>query len=468
MNAQMAHTTSTDFIFKDKHVRVVLDDNKQPWFVAKDVCDALEYKKSKNAVSKHCKGAPKWVPLCTPGGIQNMQIINESNVYRLVMRSKMKLAEEFQDWIVEEVIPDIRKTGAYLTDHTFKKIQDDPSYVDRLLKDIEAHKRLIEEKDENERRMVLEREEIKKRARELKEKNEQDRLRAEEERQKNEAEIKLLRDTADRIRKVNEELIEYKTHNTCNESIYIISSRAYAKAGLFKIGRTTVGARNRVSSLNTGHAVGDDLVVLDEFKVHNATTLEKHLHATLEPLRASKNREFFVGRYILFKQYVSAISTNDDASFKLANYIINMLNKEKCNLVDINPMDGIDESAFDPPKITKLNLSMSLNDDKSEATSVSFSNTDDSNHIVKVVNDMLLQYMRKLTNDPKLSDIKTVAVRNTVMSWKDFKTCYQKMIVSNKLPVLKCRQAFASILDESNIKYRLRCARSRSMVWCRD
>lgn len=93
-------------------IRVTVIDDK-PMFVANDVAAMLGYAKPANAITGHCKGA---IVLMTPtkGGMQNVKFIPESDVYRLIMRSKIPEAEKFQDWICEEILPVIRKTGGYM------------------------------------------------------------------------------------------------------------------------------------------------------------------------------------------------------------------------------------------------------------------------------------------------------------------------------------------------------------------
>lgn len=99
-------------------VRVVTYKN-EPWFVASDVAKALGYERPADAVNIHCKKANKITQYCdSPDRVKtppiNLNIIPESDVYRLVMRSNLPAAIEFQDWICEEVIPSIRKTGGYM------------------------------------------------------------------------------------------------------------------------------------------------------------------------------------------------------------------------------------------------------------------------------------------------------------------------------------------------------------------
>jgi prophage antirepressor-like protein len=92
-----------------------VDDNGEIKFVANDVCDILGYTNASKAVSDHCKekGITKRYPLQTAGGVQFFTLINEPNVYRLIVKSKLPGAEKFEEWLFEEVLPSIRKTGSY-------------------------------------------------------------------------------------------------------------------------------------------------------------------------------------------------------------------------------------------------------------------------------------------------------------------------------------------------------------------
>lgn len=88
--------------------------NNETWFVAKDVCDALELSNSRKSVSALDGDQVRVSPLVTPlGGMQNLQIINESGLYNLIFRSNKPEAKKFRRWVTETVLPSIRKTGAY-------------------------------------------------------------------------------------------------------------------------------------------------------------------------------------------------------------------------------------------------------------------------------------------------------------------------------------------------------------------
>lgn len=103
-------------IFKNPEfgqVRTVVYNGK-PYFVGSDVAKALGYAIPHKAVQTHCKGVLKWnIP--TNGGNQEMLIIPEGDVYRLIVRSQLPDAEKFEKWVFDEVLPAIRQTGGYIT-----------------------------------------------------------------------------------------------------------------------------------------------------------------------------------------------------------------------------------------------------------------------------------------------------------------------------------------------------------------
>ncbi|MDD2978299.1 Bro-N domain-containing protein [Aquabacterium sp.] len=103
------------FSFESTSVRTFVDDNGEPWFLANDVCAVLGYKQPRDAVAKHCrqKGVAKR-DTPTESGIQEMTFINEGNLYRLIIKSRKPQAERFEQWVMEDVLPTIRKTGAYV------------------------------------------------------------------------------------------------------------------------------------------------------------------------------------------------------------------------------------------------------------------------------------------------------------------------------------------------------------------
>jgi prophage antirepressor-like protein len=104
------------FNYSGTQVRVVEMDG-EPWFVASDVAKVLGYARPENAVASHCKNRRR-IDLgysSKQGGTPYVTMIPERDVYRLIMRSKLPEAERFEEWVVGEVLPQVRKTGSYTT-----------------------------------------------------------------------------------------------------------------------------------------------------------------------------------------------------------------------------------------------------------------------------------------------------------------------------------------------------------------
>ena len=98
--------------FEGSGVRVV-EKNSEPWFVAADVCRVLEHSNSRMAVDRLDADEKGVSTVDTPGGTQVMTTINESGLYLLILTSRKETAKRFRKWITSEVLPTIRKTGAY-------------------------------------------------------------------------------------------------------------------------------------------------------------------------------------------------------------------------------------------------------------------------------------------------------------------------------------------------------------------
>ena len=121
------------FYFEQNEVRTILV-NDEPYFVGKDVAEVLGYRNTQKAILNHVdeedKGITKWDTL---GGKQNMTIINESGLYSLILKSKLPSARKFKRWVTSEVLPSIRKNGAYLTDQKAYEITHNPNSLADLL-----------------------------------------------------------------------------------------------------------------------------------------------------------------------------------------------------------------------------------------------------------------------------------------------------------------------------------------------
>ena len=112
--------TKTNELFGD--VRFVILDEKQ-YAVANDVAKSLGYKQPKDAVRTHCKGATKY-SYPTNGGFQEIKIIPEGDIYRLIIKSRLPEAERFESWVMDEVLPELRQGGAVILENATKEAVD--------------------------------------------------------------------------------------------------------------------------------------------------------------------------------------------------------------------------------------------------------------------------------------------------------------------------------------------------------
>lgn len=112
--------TKTNELFGE--VRFVIIDEKQ-YAVGKDIALALGYVNPTKAVSVHCKGVSK-MGIPTNGGIQDMKLIPEGDIYRLIIKSKLPQAEKFESWVMDEVLPELRQSGVVILENATKETVD--------------------------------------------------------------------------------------------------------------------------------------------------------------------------------------------------------------------------------------------------------------------------------------------------------------------------------------------------------
>ena len=131
-------------IFKNPEfgsISIIEEDGKY-LFCGLDIAAALGYAKPRNAISTHCRGALKrGVP--TTSGDQTMTFIPEGDVYRLIVHSRLPSAERFEKWVFDEVLPGIRKHGAYITKEKLWEVATSPEAMLKLCSD------LLAEREEN-------------------------------------------------------------------------------------------------------------------------------------------------------------------------------------------------------------------------------------------------------------------------------------------------------------------------------
>lgn len=127
--------------------------NDEPWFVGKDVAGILGYKETAKAIRTHIDDEDKGVSvLDTPGGKQNITIINESGLYSLILSSKLPAAKQFKRWVTNDILPNIRKHGAYMTPETLEKALTDPDFIIKLatsLKEEQEKSKCLQSKNDS-------------------------------------------------------------------------------------------------------------------------------------------------------------------------------------------------------------------------------------------------------------------------------------------------------------------------------
>lgn len=124
------------FNFENKQVRAI-EIEGEPWFVGRDVASILGYSNPSKAVSIHVDDEDKKILSSQNGNLENIPnrgllTVNESGLYSLILSSKLPSARKFKRWVTSEVLPTIRKHGAYLTDQKIEEVLDNPDTIIKL------------------------------------------------------------------------------------------------------------------------------------------------------------------------------------------------------------------------------------------------------------------------------------------------------------------------------------------------
>ena len=141
-----------EFTFDHQNIRTLLIA-KEPYFVGKDVAEVLGYSNTKDALSKHVDDEDKTTiqrSQITTLEIPNrgLTVINESGLYSLILSSKLPTAKRFKRWVTSEVLPALRKHGAYATGETIDRIISDPDYGIQLLQTLKEERQKRKELEE--------------------------------------------------------------------------------------------------------------------------------------------------------------------------------------------------------------------------------------------------------------------------------------------------------------------------------
>ncbi|MBG9260212.1 Bro-N domain-containing protein, partial [Corynebacterium belfantii] len=128
------------FNFRGKRVRVLTNQDGEPQWVGKDICEILEIKNSRDALSRIDPEGVGIADTLTPGGVQKLRVVNESGLYELLFQSRVPQAKEFRRWVTGEVLPEIRRHGMYATTATVEQMLADPTTAIKLLEQIKQER----------------------------------------------------------------------------------------------------------------------------------------------------------------------------------------------------------------------------------------------------------------------------------------------------------------------------------------
>ena len=138
-------STITPFDFHGHQVRVLTDDTGEPRWVAADVAKILGYRMASD-MTRNIRDRHRGTQIVrTPSGEQEMTVITEAGLYAAVLKSRVPSALEFQDWVTDEVLPSIRKHGAYMTGPTIEQILTDPDTIIKLATDLKKEREKVAE-----------------------------------------------------------------------------------------------------------------------------------------------------------------------------------------------------------------------------------------------------------------------------------------------------------------------------------
>lgn len=135
----------TPFDFNGTNVRTITDDQGEPWFILKDVCEVLDVTNVGNVVKRLDKADIHRTDVRSGGQNRNMALVNESGLYDVILDSRKPQAREFRRWVTSEVLPSIRKRGGYLTPEAAEKALTDPDFIIRLATDLKAERAKVAE-----------------------------------------------------------------------------------------------------------------------------------------------------------------------------------------------------------------------------------------------------------------------------------------------------------------------------------
>lgn len=128
------------FNFNNNEVSVIINDNNEPMFVAKDISEILGYKNTQTMTRRLDDDEKGMQNLHTLGGTQNVTVINESGLYSSILGSNKPEAKIFKKWVTSQVLPSIRKHGMYANEQTIDKMIENPDFIIKLATELKTER----------------------------------------------------------------------------------------------------------------------------------------------------------------------------------------------------------------------------------------------------------------------------------------------------------------------------------------
>ena len=133
------------FNFNGNNLSVIINENNDPLFIAKEVCEILEISNTRDAVSRLDEDEKLMSVIPTSGQKRNVNVITESGLYSLIMTSRKPEAKQFKKWVTSEVLPSIRKHGAYMTSQKIEEVLLNPDTLIQLATNLKAEQEKVKQ-----------------------------------------------------------------------------------------------------------------------------------------------------------------------------------------------------------------------------------------------------------------------------------------------------------------------------------
>lgn len=397
-----------NFIFNNNTIIIIIDIDNNPWFCGNQIAKIMGYSKLNKAISDHVK--EKYtkpylelqknysINLSLSKNIQNTtKFINETGLYQLIMKSKLPIAEKFQDWVCDQVLPSIRKYGEYKLNKKMNKLT---KYCNKQLLISEEQLQIKEDELQKERELKEQKELELQKERELKEEqfllNQQKELELQKE-------IKLKEDYKEYCNRIQS--LEKQ------DIIYIITNDIDVKQNIFKLGKTKLNhLKKRLSTYNTG-AVNPYYYIYYK-EVYNGEQIEKKFNSLMNRYNVKINDKINKELYQLylpdFEFYLEKVIEYND-------YLSELLNKNH-EIIFLNSKNK--KSIVTPIKLEEeIVKNIKINDKIIKTISFEEFNKDDKIKIIEYILKNTKNNITRLDLENKLKSDYNIIINKKIPFW---------------------------------------------------